>query len=225
MSRFAEIGQLFLEHGHGATPSTDACSISVIAISARPCLPSPVASGRRTRIATHLVPGKRARKFCDAIVNFDTHRRAIPPPLPIRSKPAFALVVHHAILSELEEVTFPQRILHRPNRAGKCAGKRSRCFASKCSRSGDTAGFWCRGGRGRIGFEDAESEVFELDGLEYLRRLHLQSQEAGRVTIVLVHRIDRLPSIDEDLKAIFTYLQSVKGVNNVVPPPVAPDKI
>jgi hypothetical protein len=52
-----------------------------------------------------------------------------------------------------------------------------------------------------------------------------KGQDGGRMLLPPMPWINYTNMSDEDLKAIFTYLQSVKGVNNVVPLPVAPDKI
>ncbi len=52
-----------------------------------------------------------------------------------------------------------------------------------------------------------------------------KGQDGGRMLLPPMPWINYTKMSDEDLKAIFTYLQSVKGVNNVVPLPVAPDKI
>lgn len=52
-----------------------------------------------------------------------------------------------------------------------------------------------------------------------------KGQDGGRMLLPPMPWINYTKMSDEDLKAIFTYLQSVKGVNNVVPLPVPPDKI
>jgi len=52
-----------------------------------------------------------------------------------------------------------------------------------------------------------------------------KGQDKGRMLLPPMPWGNYTKMADEDVKAIFTYLKSIKAVNNKVPPPLTPDKI